>query len=75
MRALAFTLKRRHEANLGRLSDEQMLDILRHASGRFGTTLDYLVQTAHALREHGIRDREVERLMALALRAGLLKIS
>ena len=69
--ALAFTLKRRHEANLGRLADEHMLDILRHASGRYGSTLDYLVQTAQALRAHGIRDREIERLLALARDAGL----
>jgi glutathione-specific gamma-glutamylcyclotransferase len=70
--ALAFTLGRRHEACLDRLPDAQLLDILRHARGRFGTTLDYLVQTALALRQRGIHDREIERLMALAARHGLL---
>lgn len=71
--ALAFTLSRRHEACLARLPDAQMLDILRHARGRFGTTLEYLVRTAVALRERGIVDREIERLMALAARAGLIQ--
>jgi cation transport protein ChaC len=70
--ALAFTLARRSEAYVGRLGDEQLLHVLRHARGRFGTTLDYLAQTAHALRAHGVRDREVERTMRLAARHGLL---
>ena len=72
VKALAFTLGRRSESHLGRLSDEQMLHILRHASGRYGTTLQYLVATAHALRERGVHDREVQRLMALAARHGLV---
>lgn len=71
--ALAFTLSRRSDAYLGRLPDAQVLDILRHARGRYGTTLEYLAQTAHALRERGIVDREIERLMALAARAGLVQ--
>lgn len=71
--ALAFTLSRRSEACLDPLSDEKMLHILRHARGRFGTTLDYLALTAQALRERGIVDREIERLMALAHRAGLVQ--
>jgi cation transport protein ChaC len=70
--ALAFTLSRRSESYMGRLPDEQMLHILRHARGRFGTTLDYLARTAESLRAHGIRDAEVERLMALARRNGLI---
>jgi len=70
--ALAFTLSRRSESFMGRLPDEQMLHILRHASGRYGTTLDYLARTAHALRQRGVHDREIERLMALARQHGLL---
>jgi cation transport protein ChaC len=64
--ALAFTLSRRSVACLPRLPDEEMVHILRHARGRYGSTLDYLAQTARALRERGWHDREVERLMALA---------
>jgi glutathione-specific gamma-glutamylcyclotransferase len=72
VQALAFTLSRRSESCLGRLPDEQMLHILRHARGRYGTTLDYLADTARALRERGVRDREIERLMALAGQHGLV---
>jgi glutathione-specific gamma-glutamylcyclotransferase len=71
--ALAFTLSRRSPNWTGPIDDAQMVDILRHASGRYGTTLDYLLQTAQALREHGVVDREIERLVRLAHRHGLCK--
>jgi glutathione-specific gamma-glutamylcyclotransferase len=69
--ALAFTLRRCSDAYLGRLPDAEVLHILRHARGRYGSTLEYLVLTAQALRQRGIVDREIERLMALARHAGL----
>lgn len=71
VQALAFTLSRRNPNFTGRIDDAQMLHILRHAQGRYGTTLDYLLQTAHALRTQQVRDREIERLVALARRQGL----
>jgi cation transport protein ChaC len=64
--ALAFTLSRRSPSYVGPVHDAQMLAILSSACGRFGTTLDYLVGTAASLRGCGIRDREIERLVALA---------
>jgi glutathione-specific gamma-glutamylcyclotransferase len=70
--ALAFTLSRRSEACLPRLPDDEVVHILRHARGRYGTTLAYLHETACALRERGVHDREIERLVALAHRHGLL---
>ena len=72
VQALAFTLSRRSEACLPRLPDPEVTHILRHARGRYGTTLQYLAETAHALRERGVHDREIERLMALAQQQGLL---
>jgi glutathione-specific gamma-glutamylcyclotransferase len=70
--ALSFTLSRRSEALMPHLSDAQMLHILRHARGRYGSTLHYLEETARCLRQHQVPDREVERLVALAQRHGLL---
>jgi cation transport protein ChaC len=64
--ALAFTLSRSSPSYVGPIGDDEMLRILRSACGRYGTTLDYLVGTAASLRGVGIRDREVERLVALA---------
>lgn len=72
VQALSFTLDRRSEACAPPLADEELLDIMRHARGRCGRSLDYLVETARALREHGLRDREVDRLMRLLQREGLL---
>lgn len=72
VQALAFTLSRRSPNFTGRIDDAQMLHILRHAQGRYGSTLDYLLQTAHALRERQVRDREIERLVRLARRQGLV---
>ena len=69
--ALGFTLSRASPNHTGHIGDTHMLQILRSASGRYGTTLDYLLETAAALREHSIRDREIERLEALARRHGL----
>jgi cation transport protein ChaC len=64
--ALAFTLSRRSPSYVPRLTDDDMVQILRAASGRYGTTLQYLVETANCLRERGVRDREIERLVKLA---------
>ncbi|HEX6705019.1 MAG TPA: gamma-glutamylcyclotransferase [Albitalea sp.] len=69
--ALAFTLSRQSPSYLGPLPDARMVDIFRHACGRYGTTLDYLLGTAASLRGCGIRDREIERLVALAGENGL----
>ncbi len=70
--ALAFTLARSSPNCLPRLPDAELLHILRHARGRYGSTLEYLVETAQALRARGVRDREIERLMSLARRQHLV---
>ncbi len=69
--ALAFTLQRSSPSYTGAIDDAQMLHILRTASGRYGTTLEYLLETSHGLRQQGIHDREIERLAAMARRHGL----
>ena len=70
LRALAFTLPPDSPNHSGDLPDEALLRIFATARGRYGTTLDYLRETAAGLRRHGIRDAEVERLVALAQRLG-----
>ncbi|WP_348752125.1 gamma-glutamylcyclotransferase [uncultured Aquincola sp.] len=69
--ALTFTLSRRSPSYTGRLSDDEMVQILRRARGRFGTTLEYLCETARCLEERGMTDQELRRLMALARRHDL----
>jgi glutathione-specific gamma-glutamylcyclotransferase len=69
--ALAFTLSRKSPQHTGRLPEPQLVEILRHSRGKYGTTLEYLVATAQCLAERGVRDREIERLMALTRKHGL----
>jgi len=68
LQALAFTLARSSPSHVGAVPDDTMVRILGSACGRFGTTLHYLMETAESLRGCGIRDREIERLVALARR-------
>jgi cation transport protein ChaC len=71
VKALAFTLSRHSPSHTGPLPDALMIDILRTANGRYGSTLAYLLETAASLRGCGIHDRDVERLVALARRHAL----
>lgn len=61
--SLAFTLSRRSPNFTGELSAEQYQSIFAQASGRYGTTRDYARQTYDCLRERGIHDRALARLL------------
>lgn len=63
--ALGFTLSRRSPSYTGRLTDEEIVEILRIARGQYGTTLEYLCETARCLDERGMCDQELRRLMTL----------
>jgi len=65
VQALAFTLHPDSPSYTGELDDQQLIEILRNCRGRYGTTLEYVARTARALRNIGIRDAEIERIMAL----------
>jgi glutathione-specific gamma-glutamylcyclotransferase len=63
-RALAFVVRQDAQNYAGKLDEEQVLEVFRRGScGRFGTSLEYLVNTVRSLREHGLRDPHLERLM------------
>jgi cation transport protein ChaC len=67
--ALAFVVRRDVANYAGRLAEAQILDVFRRGScGRFGTSLEYLVNTVRSLHEHGLRDPHFERL---ARRSGI----
>ena len=72
VQALGFTLSRQSPNFVDGLPDDTVVDILRSACGRYGSTLEYLLETASSLRNCGIRDREIERLVALAQRHALV---
>lgn len=71
VKALAFTLSRSSPSYTGRLTEAQLVDVLSRACGRYGSTLDYVKETARSLQACGIRDRSVMSLMALARHHGL----
>ena len=61
--ALAFTLHPNSPNHTGRLSDAQYREIFEHARGRYGSTLDYALQTLHGLHAVGIHDAQLLRLL------------
>ncbi len=71
--ALAFTLSRNSPNYTGPMDDAELVEVLRRASGRYGTTLAYVLETAQALRARGIRDSAIERIVALARRHALVE--
>ncbi|HOX89881.1 MAG TPA: gamma-glutamylcyclotransferase [Burkholderiaceae bacterium] len=62
LRALAFVVNPAAVNYCGRLPETEMLAILAHAHGRYGTSLDYLERTVAALRAEGLADPHLERL-------------
>lgn len=63
VQALAFTLSRRSPNYTGQLRAEQLRYIFAHAKGRYGTTLDYARLTHQCLREAGIHDELLTRML------------
>ena len=68
VRALAFTLSRKSPNYTGDLQEEQYRQIFSDACGRYGTTLHYAEQTFLGLKEHGIHDHALGRLLCHAPR-------
>ncbi|MES2414942.1 MAG: gamma-glutamylcyclotransferase [Pseudomonadota bacterium] len=66
VKALAFTLSKRSPNHTGVLSDDTYRQIFSDSCGRYGTTRDYAQLTHDKLRELGIHDRALEKLLRLA---------
>lgn len=61
--ALCYLVDTRHPQYAGRLPIERQAHIVRHSRGRAGSNVDYVVNTVVHLREAGIRDARLERLL------------
>lgn len=71
LRAVAFTINRRHERYTGRLDEAATVEALAVAEGPLGTNREYLFNTLRHLDELGLRDRTLHRLaLAVGARAG-----
>ena len=68
VRALAFTLSRRSPSHTGPLSEEIYRTIFSDACGRYGTTREYAQNTYDKLREIGIEDRALGKLLEVVNR-------
>lgn len=66
LRTIAFVVVPQGPNYCGRLSEAELLQVLRSASGSLGTSLDYLQRTVQALHAEGLRDPQLERLARLA---------
>ena len=60
VQALGFVLERHLPSYAGNLPDGVLSQVLANASGRYGTTRDYVEQTVSALRSHAMPDRNLE---------------
>ena len=65
VRALTYIVERAHPSYAGRLPLALQARLIRAGSGLSGNNLDYLISTLRHLAELGIRERELERLLAL----------
>src|SRR5690606_29565158 len=61
VRALVFVMDRANHSYAGRLAPDQILTAVRDGVGKYGTCVEYVVETARALRERGIADHRLER--------------
>lgn len=61
--AIAFTIDRSHERYAGAVPVERMVRALATASGRLGSSYDYLASTVAHLDELGVRDGAMHRLL------------
>ena len=66
VRALAFTLSRTSPNYTGELDQATYRHILSESCGRFGSTRDYAQKTYEGLKQVGIEDRALAKLLRLA---------
>ena len=64
LRAIAFVMNRQSRFYIGKLSPEEVAEMLAKACGHWGSCAEYLHNTAAHLAEHGISDRNLWHLQA-----------
>jgi cation transport protein ChaC len=72
VKALVFTMNRNIDAYVRDLSKEQLIRIVQNAHGSYGPCIEYVLETAQALRLTGIRDKKLEALV-LELQGALVE--
>jgi len=65
VQALAFVVERAHPSYAGRLAPAEQARLIRAACGRSGSNVDYLVNTLRHLRQLGVDEPELARVLTL----------
>jgi len=63
VQSYVFIADRTHEQYTGKLSDKDAVKIIRQGHGKAGSCIDYLYNTYEHLRELGIHDRSLSRII------------
>src|SRR3546814_12693033 len=58
IQALAFVMNRNTDAYVRDLSRDQLIRIVQNAHGKYGPCVEYVLETAQALKLTGIRDKK-----------------
>ncbi len=61
--AMTFVVDREHRQYAGRLGHEEMVELILQGCGNRGPCMEYLENTVHHLRNLGVKDRGLERLL------------
>jgi len=61
--ALAFVMNRNTDAYVRDLSQDQLIRIVQNAHGSYGPCVEYVLETAQALKLTGIHDKKLEALV------------
>ena len=64
VQALTFVVSTDHMQYAGNLPLEIKARYIARASGKYGTCYDYLSETVKVMRDYGVRDPEMENLLA-----------
>ncbi|MGE8590049.1 MAG: gamma-glutamylcyclotransferase [Alcaligenes sp.] len=65
IRALVFTMNRKTDAYVPRMPDEQLMQVVHSAQGINGPCIEYVMETASALRRSKILDKRLQSVVQL----------
>ncbi len=68
--ALVFVVDRQKDGYVRNLTHEQLMNIIHNAHGTYGPCIEYVLETAQALTDHGIHDARLNALVR-QLRSGI----
>ena len=63
IQALAFVMNRNTDAYVPRMPLEQLVDVIHHAHGINGPCIEYVTETAQALKQSKIQDKRLQNVM------------